>query len=195
MSRKKGRLKITTRRGDDGMTDLMFGRRVKKTSLRIRAFGCVDELNAALGLARAFCSEKEFDINEISQIQDSLVKLMGYLATKPEDQRQDVVNDLRSFDASFLKSLDEIIEKFQNEMDELPSKTGWAKPGKNRVSAALDVSVRVCRRAELAVLDLIESDESNEKEPKIFIKTLNRLSDALWLLARQADKMKGIETR
>ena len=74
------RMSIITGRGDAGETDLLFGKRIAKTSLRIEALGCVDELNAALGVARASAANPEW-ISLIDALQEKLIGLMGQLAT------------------------------------------------------------------------------------------------------------------
>src|SRR5947208_3927738 len=77
-------MSIATKTGDKGETSLMYGRRVPKTDHRVDAYGCVDELNSALGLARAAISN-EFVRSEILAAQKELITVMGELATSPED--------------------------------------------------------------------------------------------------------------
>ncbi|MFN9026338.1 MAG: ATP:cob(I)alamin adenosyltransferase, partial [Akkermansiaceae bacterium] len=80
-------MSIITKRGDDGMTDLMFGRRIAKTSLRFAALGTIDELNAAIGLARAADMENRYT-EILDRVQNLLFGLMGQLACLPEDLAQ-----------------------------------------------------------------------------------------------------------
>jgi cob(I)alamin adenosyltransferase len=80
-------MSIITGRGDSGETDLLFGKRIAKTALRIEALGCVDELNAALGVARASGAKPEW-IALIDVLQEKLIGLMGQLATLPEDMER-----------------------------------------------------------------------------------------------------------
>src|SRR5947207_13958335 len=77
-------MSIATKAGDAGETSLMYGRRVPKSDPRVDAYGCVDELNSALGLVRAIASDK-FIAEEILAIQKDLILVMGELATAPED--------------------------------------------------------------------------------------------------------------
>ena len=80
-------MSIATKTGDEGETSLMYGRRVSKTDLRVDAYGCVDELNSALGLARASAGDS-FAAERILEIQKELVVVMGELATAGEDMEK-----------------------------------------------------------------------------------------------------------
>src|SRR2546430_4536534 len=77
-------MSIATKTGDEGETSLMYGRRVPKTHPRVDAYGCVDELNSALGLARASAKDS-FLAEQILAVQKELVVVMGELATAPQD--------------------------------------------------------------------------------------------------------------
>src|SRR5947209_10045309 len=80
-------MSIVIKTGDKGETSLMYGRRVSKSDPRVDAYGCVDELNAALGLARAACPD-EFVAGQILAVQKDLIVVMGELALAPEDRER-----------------------------------------------------------------------------------------------------------
>lgn len=172
-------MSIITGRGDSGETDLLFGRRIAKTSLRIEAVGCVDELNAALGLARASGAQSEW-IELIDQIQEKLVGLMGQLATLPEDAQR---YQERNFPSISQQDVDWIVERARFYENLGLRFTGWARPGAEGCQArsAVDFARSVARRAERAVLRLHESGEPVPEEVRLFF---NRLADLLWILAR-----------
>ena len=155
----------------------MYNRRVPKTSERVDAYGFVDELNSALGIVRSQDNDA-FLTGTIEAIQDQLVILMGELATDPSDRERFVSDGFKVVDKAFLEPIDQLVVSL--EARQLSFK-GWAKPGDNPVSAALDMARCVCRRSERQVCLLVEKGE----EPNLEIQRyLNRLSDALWLCAR-----------
>ena len=170
-------MSIVTRTGDDGTTALMYGRRVPKHHPRIAAFGAVDELNSALGLARA-TAQHNFVRESILPTQQDLVALMGELATQPDDMpryQKDGFALLRPDKTQRLDALARTIE------EQHVYGKGWTMPGDNLNSAALDYARTVCRRCERDISLLAESGDLPNKETLVF---LNRLSDVLWLLAR-----------
>ena len=155
----------------------MYNRRVSKTSARVDAYGFVDEFNSALGVVRAL--EKESFLGKtVETIQDQLVTLMGELATDPADRERYLGDGFKVVGAEFLKPVDALVVDLEGRN---LSFKGWAKPGDNPVSAALDVARCVCRRAERQVCLLIEREEEPNREIQRY---LNRLSDAIWLFAR-----------
>jgi cob(I)alamin adenosyltransferase len=170
-------MSIATRTGDDGTTSLLYGRRVGKNDPRVEACGAVDELNAALGLARAQ-GGPGLAGDEILAVQKELVKLMGELAVAPEDFARYRADD------RFAKLAEPALARLDRLVAQLEAKKlnfdGWATPGANLVSATLDLSRTICRRAERRVLDL-------GGESGLIVRYLNRLSDVLWLFARQAE--------
>ena len=169
-------MSIITGRGDLGETDLLFGRRIAKTSLRVAALGTVDEVNAALGLARAAGGDAEV-IALIDAIQQRLIGLMGQLACLPEDTGRYKYAALTVADVAWVETEARRFEargvKF----------TGWAKPGAegSMARAGLDFARAMARRAERVVLALHESGEEVAEPVRLFF---NRLSDLLWILAR-----------
>ena len=177
-------MSIVTKTGDQGTTALMYNRRVSKCHPRVEAYGAVDELNAALGLARA-SAEQSFVRDHLLAIQKDLVGLMGELATAPEDLPRylkdgysHVTPDMTARLEALVKTIEAREIRFQ----------GWATPGGSTASAALDVARTVCRRAERRVCALQESSQLGNSEIIIY---LNRLSDSLWLLARWTEAGTG----
>ena len=172
-------MSIITGRGDSGETDLLFGKRIAKTSQRIAALGEVDELNAALGLARASAVDAE-RIALIDGIQSRLVGLMGQLACLPGDEDLYVKKKFAALtqdDLDWIVITAKEIESYGVEFH------GWTRPGAegSLSRAALDFARAVARRAERAVLAL---HESGEPVPEVVRLFFNRLSDLLWILAR-----------
>ena len=170
-------MSIVTKRGDRGMTALMYNRQISKCHPRVEAYGAVDELNAALGLARA-AAEHDLLRERLASLQKDLVLLMGELATAMEDLPR-YVKDGHSLVTSVLTAT---LEKWIKELEaaNVPAK-GWATPGANTASASLDLARTICRRAERRVCALQEAGQLDNPEIVIY---LNRLSDLLWLLAR-----------
>ena len=162
------------------MTALMYNRPVSKCHVRVEAYGAVDELNAAIGLARA-TTEHDPLPEKLAAIQKDLVVLMGELATLVEDLPR-YVKDGHSL---VTPAMTAALERWIGEIEAAKvAGKGWAMPGANPGSAALDLARTVCRRAERRVCGLQETGQLNNPEVVIY---LNRLSDLLWLLARQAE--------
>jgi cob(I)alamin adenosyltransferase len=171
---------ICTKTGDSGQTGLMYNRRVSKTHPRIRACGAVDELNAALGLARA--ELKDPGANEkLLKIQKQLVALMGELATHKDDLERYKRDGFDLLPATAPNEVESWIAELEARNI---SFRGWATPGATREAAAFDWARAVCRRAEREVQELIEAGEIDNRALQIF---LNRVSDYLWLSARAAE--------
>ena len=173
-------MSIVTKHGDKGMTALMYGRRVSKCHPRVEAYGCVDELNTALGLARA-SSKPEFLRTNLLSIQRDLVILMGELATAVEDLARYVQDGYTLVTSQMTHRLDALVKEIEAQSI---SFKGWATPGDCLNSAALDMARTVCRRAERRVCALQEADQLQNSEIIIY---LNRLADLLWLMARWAE--------
>ena len=176
-------MSIITKRGDEGTTDLLFGKRIAKTSLRIDALGVVDELNATLGLARAAGLRKEWEAI-VDRIQERLVAAMGLLATLSVDHdryRTAGYAAIQMNDVTWLEETAQVMESRGVRF------TGWARPGADGAigAAALDMARSVARRAERSVWVLHESGEVVDDNVRLFF---NRLSDLLWILARVEEK-------
>ncbi len=172
-------MSIVTRTGDAGTTALMFNRRVSKCHPRVEACGTVDELNAALGVAKA-ASPDSGAREGIGSIQHDLISLMGELATAVEDLKQYVQHGYPTVTPATTQRLDAWVQKLESKQ---PGFAGWAIPGENPCSAALDLARTVCRRAERRACELQETGQLQNPEIIVY---LNRLSDLLWLLARDA---------
>ena len=173
-------MSIVTKGGDSGTTGLMFNRRVPKTHPQVEACGAVDELNAALGLARAASRDAAFT-GRLLPIQKMLVTLMGELSVAAEDRQRYRREGFPSVDTRLTSHLDQWISELEAQG---VSFGDWAMPGGNSVSAALDLARTVCRRAERRACALGDSGQLENAEVIVF---LNRLSDLLWLLARRED--------
>jgi cob(I)alamin adenosyltransferase len=150
---------------------------VAKNHPRVEAYGSVDELNAALGLARA-TAEHDFVRTHVLAIQKDLVTLMGELAVANEDLDRYVKGGFLLVTPAMTAKLDVLVQEIESQN---VSFKGWATPGATHNSAALDVARTVCRRAERRVCDLQSAGELKNDEIIVF---LNRLSDLLWLFAR-----------
>ncbi len=171
-------MSIATQTGDDGTTGLMYGRRVPKTHPRIAANGAVDELNAALGLARATVAQPPVAA-AILGIQKELVLLMGELAVLPEDRDRYIAGGFTFLGKSHTDTLTARIHDL--EKNHRISYHGWATPGDTPGSATLDLARTVCRRAERHIATLTETVPHLNPE---LLRYLNRLSDLCWLWAR-----------
>jgi cob(I)alamin adenosyltransferase len=169
---------IVTKTGDKGETSLMYGRRVSKTDPRVEAYGSVDELTTALGLARAATTDK-FLTEQILSVQKDLIVVMGELATMPDDLERYQKDGFQLTTASMADRVTDVITELEKDKSLYPK--DWVIPGNNPSSAVLDLARTTCRRAErhLAGLDKLN--------PEI-LRYLNRLSDLCWILARYTEK-------
>lgn len=174
-------MSIVTKTGDKGSTGLMYNRRVSKCHPRVEAYGAVDELNAAIGLARS-TAEHDFVRDNLLLIQKDLVILMGELATQVEDLSRYLKDGYSLVTAEMTARLEQIVKEI--EAQQITFK-GWATPGASLHSAALDMARTIARRAERRACALQETDQL--RNPEIIVY-LNRLSDLLWLFARWAEK-------
>lgn len=179
-------MSITTRRGDTGETDLLFGCRVHKDYPRIDAIGCVDELNAALGVVR-LTATGPIALREVPLVQKNLIALMGELATPPGQEARYAETHPQRIDEALVSQLDDLVKEL--ELAGALQFKGWALPGEagSLSGAHCDVARTVCRRAERAVVSLAETPEAVPNAR--IVRYLNRLSDVLWLLARMEEKV------
>jgi len=174
-------MSIVTKTGDKGSTGLMYNRRVSKCHPRVEAYGAVDELNAAIGLARS-TTEHNFVRDNLLLIQKDLVILMGELATQVEDLPRYLKDGYSLVTTEMTLRLEQIVKEIEAQQI---SFKGWATPGASLHSAALDVARTIARRAERRACALQDADQL--RNPEIIVY-LNRLSDLLWLFARWAEK-------
>ncbi len=170
-------MSIITRRGDDGDTDVMYGGRMPKNAPEVVACGAVDELNSALGIVRV-SGVPEGIAGEIDTIQGHLVALMGLLSVPAARREKYLADGFPSVSGEDIDWLESIAVAMPTKFD------GWARPGASgNVGAAwMDMARAVCRRAELAAWALGEGASPEA------CRFLNRLSDVLWLWARELEK-------
>lgn len=169
--------KIYTRTGDGGSTRLATGEPVSKASLRVEAYGAVDETNACLGLARLHtATDPELDAM-LARIQNELFDLGADLAAPP---RADETNTLRMV-ASQVVRLEHEIDSMN---EALPPLASFILPGGTPVAAHLHLARTVARRAERIAVALVEAGETVGPEA---MRYLNRLSDFLFVAARHAN--------
>ncbi len=169
---------IATRKGDDGTTSLLYGQRVRKDHPQIEAVGALDELNAALGFAKATAPRRAMK-KDLARIQQELVALMGEVACVPKDAKRHAASKFVRIDEAALARLDAGIAGIEARR---PRFDGWAKPGANLLSAALDLARTAARRAERRLVGL-----TGPVRP-LLLQYVNRLSDLLWLMAREAEQ-------
>ena len=178
--------RVYTKSGDNGTTALVGGKRVAKHELRIEAYGTVDELNAALGLAQTALTEVE-SLKELSRIiprvQNELFNLGAQLAT-PEKERLEKSPAVT----------ERHITALETEMDELngglPELRSFVLPGGGYASSFLHLARTICRRAERRASELTAT---GELVPTFAVRYLNRLSDAIFVWGRFAVHAQGLE--
>jgi cob(I)alamin adenosyltransferase len=172
-------MKIYTKTGDAGDTGLFGGGRVPKNHPRVEAYGDVDELNAAIGLARAIESMPRID-EVLVPVQRDLFAIGALLATPDHDKMKQQLEKAR-IDDGRIAELERAIDDGERELEPLRS---FILPGGTPKSAALHVARTVCRRAERRVVELVQGTEL----PRLVVVYLNRLSDLLFTLARVANR-------
>jgi cob(I)alamin adenosyltransferase len=169
-------VKIYTKTGDSGETGLFGGPRVRKSDPRVEAYGEIDELNAAVGAARALVEDPEID-PELAKIQEELFCVGAELAT-PHDAKARSI--LPPVDPAWTARLEAAIDGWERE---LPALARFVLPGGTRTAAALHVARTICRRGERHVVALAAEVELDAA----VLAYLNRLSDFLFVAARLAN--------
>ena len=172
-------MSIITGRGDSGQTDLLFGKTIAKSSQRVAVLGCVDEMNAALGLARAAGAAPEM-VAVIDDLQTRLVGLMGELACVTVDRDRYSVQFKGAMTLDDVERITATAKAFESRGIKF---TDWARPGAegSLAKAGLDFARAVTRRAEREIWVLHESGEPVSEAIRLFF---NRVSDLLWIMAR-----------
>lgn len=173
-------MKIYTRQGDDGSSGLFGGSRVSKSDPRLACTGALDELNASLGWAAVVIQEPLLAM--IRRLQNELFNIGSHLATPAG--------------ASVVTSLpilsDNLIQRLENEIDQaeaaLPPLKNFILPGGAESAARLHVARTTCRSAERIVVEFAQFNSV----PSIIVQYLNRLSDWLFVHARQANHRAGL---
>jgi cob(I)alamin adenosyltransferase len=171
-----GKVRIYTKKGDDGTTGLLYGGRVSKADPATEAYGSVDESVAALGMVRAL-SDDPYVKELILRLQRELFVVGADLATNP-DERQKLKSGVSLATSEMVSRLEESIDDMV-EVHPLPQE--FIVPGANPVSAALDIARTAVRRAERRTVEL--KDGGGTVNPDA-LRYLNRLSDLLFVLAR-----------
>ena len=175
-------MKIYTKTGDGGETGLFGGGRVPKDHPRTAAYGDVDELNSAIGVARATAPAELFD-ELLQAVQRDLFAIGGQLAT-PEPEKVAKAIEKAVLPPERAVSFERVMDEAE---EELPPLRAFVLPGGTPKAAALHLARTVCRRAERSVVRLAREDEV---PPEILVY-LNRLSDLLFTLARLANHRAG----
>jgi cob(I)alamin adenosyltransferase len=164
--------------GDQGMTRLAGGQQVWKDSLRVEAYGTVDELSASIGMVRAFNVPASLPANarledELRWIQNKLFDIGGLLATAPDQS----FPNMPTITPQHIVRLEELMDLCQQELQPLKE---FILPGGGKVASLLHFARTVCRRAERVCVRLAREEAMS---PDI-VRFLNRLSDACFVLAR-----------
>jgi cob(I)alamin adenosyltransferase len=181
--------RIYTRTGDEGMTGLVGGQRVKKNALRIETYGTVDELSSTIGLARSALRPLREDQPRAAELdawlawtQDALFNLGSDLATLPQDRR----NGIPLIEAADVAALERAIDLAQRDVAPLAK---FIHPNGSPPAATLQLARTICRRAERLLVTLREQDQSVSPEA---LRYLNRLSDALFVWSRWINDALGV---
>ena len=179
-------MKIYTRRGDSGETDLLGGRRVAKDAERVEAYGAVDELNSCLGMAAAASSQT--DLAELVQsIQTSLLAVGSFLATPAAGSDGDPGSrETGEIGEREVAELERAIDRLEAELEPLER---FLIPGGTPAAAAFHVARSVCRRAERRAVSL----DAREPLAGAVLRYLNRLSDLLFVMARVENRRAGVD--
>jgi len=171
---------ISTMRGDSGQTSLAGGIRVSKSAVRVEAYGTIDELNSTIGFARSICEDHEM-VEFAKSVQQDLFKIGSAMATPPQSPKPQVAID------------PPMVERLTAEVHRIEAMEGvlsdWSISGEYTSAAAFDMARTICRRAERAIVRLVESGDT--VQPGI-LAYVNRLSDLLWLFGRKLERDAGV---
>lgn len=175
-------MKIYTKSGDAGETGLFGGGRVRKDSLRVEAYGEVDELNAVLGLARALNMPGDLDAL-LARLQEQLFTVGAVLATPPGTKASAYIPHLKP---EWVTAMEQAIDTFETELAPM---THFILPGGSQAAATLHLARTVCRRAERHVITALHAGEASAE----VVVYLNRLSDLLFIMARVGNHRSGVQ--
>lgn len=190
-------MKIYTRTGDKGQTSLFGGERVSKAHGRVGAYGTLDELNSQLGLCIALLrKEKQFpeETSWLLDVQRDLFALGSWLASKEASERaakgEEAFAGARQnrthVDETRVSEMEARIDQWETHLEPMKS---FILPGGTQAGAETHVARTICRRAECDVIALAESGET---VPALVVQYLNRLADALFVLARFINHRSGV---
>lgn len=182
-------MKIYTGTGDRGKTSLFSGERVSKTNARIEAYGDLDELNSVIGaLVATLPAESANLISDLQRIQADIFTISAWLATTADSP---AIDSLDEINAKQIRLLEEAIDQLENNLPDLKS---FILPGGHISAAWAHVARSICRRAERhAVLVLEGSGEGKTAEElKKALIYVNRLSDYLFVLARECNRLHDV---
>ena len=183
-------MKIYTRTGDRGRTGLFSGERVSKADLRVSAYGTVDELNSVLGvLAASLGRESARTAEGVRRVQSDLFRLGAWFATSPDTP---AFEELPALDPGAVAWMEAEIDRMESA---LPPLRGFILPGGHPAAAWAHLARAVCRRAERRGVAFVQDLQSAEAETTLTraIVYLNRLSDYLFVLARDLNRLAGLE--
>ncbi len=173
-------MKIYTKTGDDGTTGLFGGPRVSKDHPRIETYGAIDELNSLIGIVRSMSEHQQWDV-QLEKVQSMLFEIGSELATpNPEPF------ELKWNGQEAISMIEGWIDEFENRLEPLRN---FILPAGSTVAAFLHLTRTVCRRAEREVVRLSKSE--NISDPTQIVVFLNRLSDYLFVTAREANRVLG----
>jgi cob(I)alamin adenosyltransferase len=175
-------MSIATKTGDDGRTSLIGSQRVSKADLRVEVCGCLDELISQMGFARSICEHEETR-TLVKELQRQLFLLSEEIASRREGGAAPLV------EAAHVEALTAHVHRIESQPGLVAD---WTLPGEYPAAAALDVARTICRRAERALVRLVDDPQPVGVN---VIPYLNRLSDLLWLLGRLVEQAVGVDAR
>jgi cob(I)alamin adenosyltransferase len=184
-------MKIYTGTGDRGITSLFSGERVPKDNTRVDAYGDIDELNSVLGALAASLSDEKALIEELQQIQSTLLQLSAWLATLPDSALLESLEEIADEQITFLE---DAIDRLQKG---LPALKGFILPTGHITASWAHVARTVCRRSERKVVPLLNNVPEGKAvaQYRKSLVYLNRLSDYLFVLARYCNHINGISDK
>lgn len=193
-------MKIYTRTGDKGQTSLFGGKRVSKAHGRVAVYGTFDELNSVLGLAIAFCREEDDktfakEISWLLHVQKDLFALGSWLASpeasekaaKGEEAFEGARKNRTHIDAARVEELEKDIDRWESKLESMNS---FILPGGSVMGAQVHIARTICRRAERECIAL---QETGETVPMLVVQYMNRLADALFVLARHLNRLSEVK--